>query len=216
VTERTLAATVHGRYLVQAAAAPDAPVLAGFHGYAESAEIQMERQAAVPGSEQWLRISVQALHPFYQRRTDTVVASWMTRQDRELAIADNIRWVQSAIESARQEHGGSIRTVYAGFSQGVATAFRSAAHAPAGTLGVIAAGSDIPPELTPEELHRIPAVLLARGLHETWYTAEKLAADLTRLKAAGVRTEVLEFEGGHEWGAALNQAAGKFLTALLR
>ena len=41
---------------------------------------------------------MQALHPFYTK-TERIVASWMTRQDRELAIADNIRYVQAVIDA---------------------------------------------------------------------------------------------------------------------
>ena len=213
--ERILAATVHGRYLALPAGTAGSPVLAGFHGYGETAENQLDRLAAIPGSESWLRVSVQALHPFYARRTETVVASWMTRQNREVAIADNIAWVRSALDDARRESAAAARIVYTGFSQGVAMAFRAAVHAESGTLGVIAAGSDIPPELTPEMLQRIPAVLLARGVNEQWYTAEKLSADLERLREAGVRTEVLEFGGAHEWNGAVNEAAGRFLNSLL-
>ena len=62
----------------------------GFHGYAEGADIQLERLQAIPGSGRWLLVSIQGLHRFYQSRTRDVVASWMTRQDRELAMADNL------------------------------------------------------------------------------------------------------------------------------
>jgi hypothetical protein len=69
------------------------------HGYAEDAETQMERLRLIPESTRWLNVSIQALHRFYQRRTDRVVASWMTRQNRELAIADNIAYITSCIET---------------------------------------------------------------------------------------------------------------------
>ena len=90
MTERTLATTIHGRYLlVPPAASGPAPVLIGFHGYAEDAQTQLERLQAIPESNRWLCVSIQALNRFYDRRTNRIVASWMTRQDREFAIADN-------------------------------------------------------------------------------------------------------------------------------
>ena len=44
-------------------------VLVGFHGYTENADIQMERLAALPGSERWTLVSVQGLHRFYRGRS---------------------------------------------------------------------------------------------------------------------------------------------------
>jgi len=91
VVERTIAVTTHGRYLVEKpAASGPAPLLVGFHGYGEGAEAQLERMRRIGGADRWRLVSIQGLHRFYQRRADQVVASWMTRQDRDLAIADNL------------------------------------------------------------------------------------------------------------------------------
>jgi hypothetical protein len=76
LTEQIAAATVHGRYLAIPPATPGpAPILVGFHGYAEDAETQLERLRAIPESTRWLTVSIQALHVFYQRRTNQIVAS---------------------------------------------------------------------------------------------------------------------------------------------
>src|SRR5688572_27516505 len=87
---RHVEARTHGRYLVRPpSAAGPWPLLVGFHGYAESADAHLDAVARIPGIERWLTVAVQALHPFYTR-DQRVVANWMTRQDREFAIADNI------------------------------------------------------------------------------------------------------------------------------
>jgi hypothetical protein len=104
VTERTIATRIHGRYLAIPPATPGpAPMLIGFHGYAENAEIQVDRLKAIPGSDRWLIVSIQALHRFYQRRSNLVVASWMTRQDREAAIADNAAYVSACLDAVTTE-----------------------------------------------------------------------------------------------------------------
>src|SRR5882724_13234319 len=91
---RHVAATVHGRVLVRPPSRDSAARwLVGFHGYAQHAEALLDMLRRVPGSDAWLIASVQALHPFYNHRTNEVIASWMTRQDRELAIADNVAYV---------------------------------------------------------------------------------------------------------------------------
>lgn len=212
VTEGKVAATVHGRYLaIPPAVSGPAPLLVGFHGYGEDAEAQLERLRAIPGSEGWLVVSIQALHQFYDRRTDRVVASWMTRQDRDAAIADNLAFVATCLEAVSAQWPTRPRIVFAGFSQGVAMAFRCAVNAPPGVAGVIAVGGDIPPELTAGELQRIAAVLLARGNSDGFYRTEKFAEDQGRLVNCSVNVTAVEFDAGHKWADEVTAAAGQFL-----
>src|SRR6188508_1174465 len=92
----------HGRVLVRdARAAARKGLLVGFHGYMESAKTQMDRLQAIPGGTDWTLVSIQGLHRFYRGRSEEVVASWMTREDRELAMADNLRYVDAAIAAVR-------------------------------------------------------------------------------------------------------------------
>jgi predicted esterase len=212
VIERTIATAVRGRYLtIPAAASGPAPILAGFHGYGEDAETQLERLRAIPGSDRWLLVSVQALHRFYERRTNRVVASWMTSQDRENAIADNIAYVEACLAAVAAEWPVAPRAVFTGFSQGVGMAFRAAAKTVVPVAGVIAVGGDIPPELTPDSLRRLTRVLITRGDSDTWYTQEKFTADDQRLRDAAVQVHALQFDGGHEWSSEVISAASDFL-----
>ena len=92
--ERTIEATTHGRYLVASEdAAPPGVVIIGFHGYGENADTQMARLLSISGCARCLLISIQGLHRFYRETCNEVVASWMTRQSRIFAIADNISYV---------------------------------------------------------------------------------------------------------------------------
>ena len=210
--ERTIAATTHGRYLVVPPKAGDATrFLVGFHGYAEAAEAQLERMRAIPGADRWTMIAIQGLHPFYQRRGTEVVASWMTRQNRDLAIADNLAYVNAVLDAAFAEWPGAATVVYAGFSQGVAMSFRAAAATARRVEGVISVAGDVPPELEAAALSRIPAVLVCRGVGDEWYTAAKFDADIGRLRASGVAVTPLAFDGGHEWSEPVLQAAATFL-----
>ena len=210
--ERTIAASTHGRYVVAPSpAAGQSPLLVGFHGYAESAEMHLERLRAIPGADRWLIVSVQGLHRFYRGRSQDVVASWMTRQDRELAIADNVSYVASVVDRVSREWAAGQPLIFAGFSQGVATTFRAAAASTRGVSGVVALGGDVPLELDQPALARIPAALIGRGADDEWYAPAKFAEDLQRLMAAGVDVRPIEFDGGHEWSADFNRAAGEFL-----
>jgi predicted esterase len=159
----------------------------------------------------WTVVSVEALHHFYRRRMSEVAASWMTRQNRELAIADNIAYVSKVVGRITGELGAAPLAV-AGFSQGAAMAFRAAALALPTPGLVIACGGDVPPELDPATLGRIRAVLLGRGLRDEWYTAEKFEADQSRLRAAGVNVQPIAFDAGHEWTPEFAEACAQFLA----
>ena len=210
--ERTIATGTHGRYLVEPPASSGAaPVLFGFHGYAEGAETQLERMRAIPGAARWRLVAIQGLNRFYQRRENQVIASWMTRQDRDLAIADNLAYVAGVMREVAKEWPGAPRVVLAGFSQGVAMTFRAATAAPQPVHGVIAVGGDVPPELDAAALANVRSALVCRGARDEWYTMDKFDSDVRRLREAGAAVRPLAFDGGHEWSDPVVRAASLFL-----
>ncbi len=211
--ERSIETITHGRYLVEAAKA-GLPLLVGFHGYAESAEMQFTRLREIEGSDRWVLLSVQGLHRFYRGRSTDVVASWMTRQDREFAIADNTSYATKVIDTVTKEYSCAKNLVLSGFSQGVAMAFRTAAGLGRPVDGMIALGGDVPPELDASGLSHIRKALLSRGNKDEWYTAEKLAADERRLREAGVHVEAFSFNAAHEWTPEFSRAATRFLNSI--
>jgi predicted esterase len=201
----TIPATIHGRYHVEGSGLSG--TLFGFHGYGELADTAMEQMRLVPGLEGWRLVAVQALHPFYTRGGE-IVASWMTRQDRELAISDNLAYVAAVVAAVR-----SLRpVVFAGFSQGAAMAARAAARLEP-CDGAILLGGDIPPDVVENPPARLPPFLLGRGSEDEWYTAEKLKKDFNFLESR-TRVDRIEFPGGHEWTAEFRSAAGRFLQSL--
>ena len=210
VKKLSIPTTTHGKVLVRAAEHPSA-VVVGFHGYMESATIQMDRLLTLPGCERWTLISVQGLHRFYKGRSQDVVAGWMTRQDREQMIADNIEYADRAIEAAAPVH---VPLFTAGFSQGVAMAFRAGVRGRRRASGIIAVGGDVPPELLEDGTVEFPAVLLARGETDEWYTAEKQSADVAALTARGSHPLVFLHPGGHDWPVDVSDATARFIQKL--
>jgi predicted esterase len=197
--EISVAVTTHGRVLVDDAVA-ETPVrlLVGCHGYAQSADEMMEHLRSVPADPSWTRVAIQALHRFYRGRTEITVASWMTRQNRDLLIADNVAYVDAAVGELAA--GRTIeRLVFCGFSQGVAMAFRAGVLGARRADAVLALGGDLPPELHADPAVAFPRVLLARGARDDWYTERKLRDDEARLLQRGARVETLTFDGAHEW-----------------
>ncbi len=219
---------VHGRALVREAteSASDAPLLVGFHGYGQNGEDFLEAVCKIPGTSEWHVASIQALHPFYDRKTGAVGASWMTSQDRDLAISDNVAYVTRAIDEIRKHLGLGVLTgptVLLGFSQGTAMAYRTAWCSPYFSDlrcdGLIALAGDAPSAIDSESkaaskaesTRPLARVLIGRGTNDTWYDEQKLESDVDRLTKMGSTVETCIFEGGHEWTDEFRTAAGVFL-----
>jgi dienelactone hydrolase len=199
---RTIATQTHGRYLLRDGPAEN--LLLGFHGYAENAEANFAELQRIPGSERWTLVSVQALNRFYVGRDGNIGGCWMTTQDRELAISDNVAYVRAVVADLPR----AANVVCLGFSQGVALAYRAAAALDR-VAGIVALAGDVPPDVT----GKLPPVLIGRGEGDGWYTDEKLKQDLSFLAGrAAVRSVV--FPGNHEWTDAFRASAGEFLESL--
>ena len=208
---RTIATQIHGRFLVEVPEHSRA-TLVGFHGYQENAALNFEVLKKIAGRRSVGLISVQGLHRFYTRAND-VVASWMTKEDRDAAIADNVAYVSKVLSAITQEFGITRPLIYAGFSQGVAMAYRAAALVQRPCDGVIALAGDVPPDVAPVAAS-LPRVLLGRGTEDKWYTADKAAADMAILGGAGVHVVEHVFAAGHVWDESFVARAGAFIDEL--
>jgi predicted esterase len=208
---------IHGRVLIEdpVAANTDSRFLVGFHGYSQNAEDMLGELERIPGSGEWTRVSIQALHRFYSRGSERVVASWMTREDRDLAIADNIGYVDTVVRSLLA-NAPQAPIVFVGFSQGVAMAYRAGILGAHRARGVIAIGGDIPPEVKAEPADRFPVILLAGGKSDSLYTPAKLDADEAFLVSIGVPHDVLRYPGGHEWTETLRDRIHRALDPIVR
>ena len=216
VDTKILPARVHGRFLVRDGGADSSGgLLVAFHGYGMSASGMLEEVEAIPGLDAWTVVSVQGLYRFYDSRTREVVASWMTRQDRELAIADNIAFVGDVVGRVLGSRQGFGPLVYLGFSQGTAMAYRAAAGVDHPCHGVVALGGDVPPELADRGLATCPPVMIGRGLADEWYGEDKVEADLRLLTNLGCETRVVRFAGGHEWTDEFRLRCEEFLATVV-
>jgi predicted esterase len=221
---------IHGRVLIEDAADGLAVRLVAFHGYGQSADDILSELQRISGASAWQIVAVQGLHRFYTRTDQQVVASWMTRQDRELAIADNIQYVDRVLDRVSVEgglHSGSpsVKLVFVGFSQGVAMAYRAAVRGRHRAAGIVALAGEIPPELKTgasrsstspgaRDTSRWPPVLIGVGTSERWYVPEEVDADIAFLQAQGAAHEVVRFEGGHEWTEAFRTRVGTWVEKL--
>jgi predicted esterase len=212
-TLHTIAATIHGRYLVRPPAEGPARVaVVGFHGYGQRAQHLLDELEALPGSAPWLLVSVQGLHRFYDRSGEHVMAHWMTREDRELAIADNVAYVDAVVAAVAAAHPFE-RLAFVGFSQGASMASRAAASAGDRCHALVLLGGDIAPEVLASGA-RLPRTIIGRGTTDGYYSAKRFTEDSEALEERGVLAAAVEFTGGHEFSPMFRAAASALIQAL--
>ena len=214
--ERTIAARVHGTFLLRPPAAGEpAALVVGFHGYGETARDHLGKLERVPGAERWLLCAVQALHPFYTRSRE-VVAGWMTKHGREHAIADNTAYCAAVVAEVLAEHPALAgRLAFIGFSQGVAMAYRAAAGLGLPPRALVALAGDVPPDVLARDPLELPPVLIAAGRDDEWYGPARMEEEVGRLRERGIDARGLAFAGGHEWTEEFYEVAGEFLAERL-
>jgi predicted esterase len=191
-----------------------AVTIVGFHGYAQSAEDMMDVLQRIPASGDVTLVSVQALNRFYTRGDQNIVASWMTRQDREQTIADNVAYVDRVLETTSGVvfEKTTPDVVFLGFSQGVAMAYRAALLGKRPAAGVIAIGGDVPPDVKTVPAEKWPRVMVVAGSKDQWYTADTVTADETFLSTHGVVAEIHRPDAGHEVTDDMLAAVARFIA----
>jgi predicted esterase len=205
----------HGRVLYDDRAGPASGAVIAFHGYGQSADDLLADVQRLPSIDRWRIVVPQALHRFYTRDQQKVVASWMTREDRELAVEDNVEYVSRVIDRLGARPSP---LVCLGFSQGASMAYRAALLGRHAVSGVIALGGDIPPEVraiggTSNGGRSWPAVLIGAGVRDAWF-AKRLDGDLAFLTDRGIDHQVVRYDGAHEWTPEFAAAAAQWLAAL--
>lgn len=200
-----------GRMLIEDRSDDPAGLLVGCHGYGQDADAMLDELRRLPGLERWRLASVQGLHRFYTRNSERVIASWMTRQNREAAIEDNVEYMRRAVDAAG---GDSVPAIaYLGFSQGASMAARAAARSDRPAAALVMLGGDIPADIrTDHPAVTLPPVLIGCGSQDTWYS-KLVEGDIAFLTARGISHDVLRFSGGHEFTDEFRAAAATFLRS---
>jgi predicted esterase len=178
------------------------------HGYSQLAGRFIEQFAPLDDGTR-LIVAPEALSRFYldpiterrQHRKPRVGATWMTREDREAEIADQITYLDLVATEVRQHlTGASPRLVVFGFSQGTATVCRWLAASELRADHLVLWAGGIPPELglAAWAAHlRGAAITLVVGDADTMVSPEAVAHEAERLSSAGVACHAHRFAGDH-------------------
>ena len=178
------------------------------HGYGQLAARFLEPFASL--ERPWRRIvAPEGLSRFYLDRSRVGVntqagvgATWMTREDREHEIDDQITYLDTLLEEVQPDAAASgVRLRVLGFSQGVATVTRWLARGRrvrANEL-ILWAGS-VPADVDLSRLaNRLEgaSVVFAVGTRDElapWASAD---VEVGRFTAAGIDARLVTFDGGH-------------------
>jgi predicted esterase len=204
--------TVHGLYLIEEAKSDNkSPLLVGFHGYGETAEAQMQMIQQIPGIEGWTCCSIQALHSFYNVKSQ-IGYSWMTSENRELRIQENVVYINSVISEIKKMYPVNEIIVFHGFSQGTAMACRAALLGGFSASGVILLGGDIPIEF--KNLSKMHRLLFARGNNDKFFPVNIWKNNVSRIKNSDLDFSFCTFDGGHEAHEEYYKAVREFLNTI--
>jgi len=177
------------------------------HGYGQLASSFIEPFARIATPSRRI-VAPEGLSRFYLERSRVGVntqasigATWMTREDRENEIADQVSYLDSLHETVAAAARDRVRLRVLGFSQGVATVTRWLARGNGVRADeVILWAGAFPPDLNVAEFGgRVGAapVVLVVGARDTlapWAAADET---LGRFTAAGIAARLVTFEGGH-------------------
>jgi predicted esterase len=177
------------------------------HGYGQLAGTFIESFATVATPSR-LIAAPEALSRFYldpsRSPSDALPragAAWMTREDRENEIADQIRYLDALHERLRPAAiRDRVRLRVLGFSQGVATAGRWAAYGNARPSQLILWAGKFPPDIDlrplAEKLAGAP-VLLVTGRRDSLASWSAADQEAHRFADAGIDATLMSFDGGH-------------------
>ena len=184
------------------------------HGYGQLAAPFLSSFEPIAAPSRLL-VAPEALARFYLDRTLTasdapprVGATWMTREDRESEIADQVAYLDDLHDSVREQFHtpdsepatNHVRLHVLGFSQGVATAGRWLAYgrtrADALTLWAGSFPADVSLASFSARLDGVSVTLVvgARDELASWANAD---TQLQRFEEAGISARLLTFDGGH-------------------
>ena len=142
----------------------------------------------------------QAAHQFYTQREERRVGfSWLTSYQRDQSVSDFVAYMEQFYKMLQEKFEVDSKRVFIlGFSQGVSMAYRTWAHSSLPVQGIIACGGDLPPDIQ-EQLDSLRPIqiLLVHGRRDENVLPEEARQAREHLTAAGLRPELLDFDGGH-------------------
>ena len=163
------------------------------HGYGQLAEFFIRKFNDVP--ENYLVVAPEGMHRFYLNGTSgRVGASWMTKEDRESDITDNLNWLNQLLRELKEKKKFE-KIILLGFSQGGATAARWYYSSKNEINHLILWASVFPPDLEKPENSNNSENYFVIGTEDEFYNDEAQMTEIDFYQKIGFQT--LQFKGKH-------------------
>lgn len=177
------------------------------HGYGQLAGKFIRSFEAIAAPNRVI-VAPEALHRFYldpppapaaERR---VGATWMTREDREFDIRDNVGYLDAVVAHVATAATKQVRVL--GFSQGCAAVFRWAVLGSTRIDDLIFWSGEVPPDVDiAQAAQRLANTRITIVHGEQDELAASARPQLELLETAGIRYELHRHGGGHRLDSSL-------------
>lgn len=166
------------------------------HGYGMTAFSMLKSVEGEPENN-YLWVAPEGLSRFYWNGfSGPVVASWMTKDDRENEIRNYVAYLNAlnAKVNAKQKPINIL-----GFSQGVATACRWLAYSPLTFNKIVLWAGEPPSDIDyQQQQHKFKSLTVVYGKDDPFIQPAQIEKIQTLFEAAKIDFELISFEGKHE------------------
>jgi predicted esterase len=192
--EQKLSAPKTFRYWISGDLEKAKILLVVLHGYGQLAEFFIRKFKDI--SDDFLVVAPEGMHRFYLNGTSgRVGASWMTKEDRESDITDNLNWLTQLFTELTKQKTFE-KTILLGFSQGGATAARWFYSQKVQFDQLILWASVFPPDLEKPQINSNSNNYFVIGTEDEYYNAEARMSEMEFYQKIGFQT--LQFAGKHD------------------
>ena len=171
------------------------------HGYAQLASFFIKNFEVLNNGSN-LVVACEGLHRFYWKGFDgNIVASWMTKEDREDDITDYVNYLDMVYADVLKLLSANVKINVIGFSQGGATVSRWFSKGKSKIDNLILWASVFPSDMDFELSKKIQTetkLTLVMGDKDEYTTAEQLKQHCDQLTKQNIKYTLIEFKGKHE------------------
>lgn len=171
------------------------------HGYGQLAEFFVRKFKTFFSPERVFVAPEGTNYNYLEGFQGRVGANWMTKHERETAIANNHRFLDRLVESFLEKYPSPPAVHVLGFSQGAATATRWASHwkGKIDTLVLWAGGFALDMDLAEaREAFSETKLVVALGDQDELITSENIQKQDLLISSLGKEVHRLSYPGGHE------------------
>jgi len=191
-----------GRYAVSGElSASTKSILFVFHGQGQLSKFFIQKFKALT-NQGFTIIAPEGLHNYYlEGIAGRVGASWMTSENRLVAIANYISFLNNVLRDVKIKASPSVKLHLLGFSQGTATVSRWVEQSNFNFEQLILWGGTLPPDLNKElisERVKSKKIIHYIGNKDPYIDNSKVGLLMLLAKNYGIDSEYKMYEGGHD------------------